>query len=112
MTAILRDMAVFARFLSFLTRWPGSMKPVKPNRWRRRRVFCSKHLQPPQISEAIAMTRLLIWCALGAVLVSGIGFSAWLLSLPPGPIMAEPPAIREDEIKTTLDALRPSRRAR
>src|SRR5689334_21578040 len=58
------------------------------------------------------MMRLLVWGTLGIVLLSGIGFGVWLLSLPPAPAMAAPPAIDRDEVRKTLDALKPARRAR
>ena len=58
------------------------------------------------------MTRLLIWGVLGVVLASGIGFGAWLLSLPPAPAVAAPPAIGREEVSAMLEALKPLRRER
>lgn len=58
------------------------------------------------------MVRFLVWGVLGVVLVSGVGFGAWLLSLPPAPVVAAPLPIGREEITATLEALKPWRRAR
>ena len=54
----------------------------------------------------------LLWSALGAfTLLFAIG-SGWLLSLPPTPSVAAPPAIAQDERDATVAALKPPKRQR
>jgi transcriptional regulator GlxA family with amidase domain len=56
--------------------------------------------------------RRLLWSIPGAVaLLIAVG-GVWLLSLPPAPSSAAPPAIAQDERDATLAALKPSKRQR
>jgi putative intracellular protease/amidase len=70
------------------------------------------HPDSRKLRKAAMMTRFLVWGVLGVVLVSGVGFGAWLWSLPPAPVVAAPPAIGREEVAATLEALKPWRRAR
>ena len=57
-------------------------------------------------------SRRVLWSALGAVaLLIAIG-GGWLLSLPPAPSVAAPPAIAQDERDATIAALKPPKRQR
>lgn len=62
--------------------------------------------------EAAAMKRLLFRGALGIVLLAGIGFGVWILSLPAAPAAAAPAAIGQAEVATTVAVLKPTKRAR
>jgi putative intracellular protease/amidase len=57
-------------------------------------------------------SRRVLWSAFGAaVLVAVIG-GAWIVSLPPAPSVAAPPAIAQDERDATIAALKPPKRQR
>src|SRR5438105_668753 len=57
-------------------------------------------------------SRRLLWSALGAfMLLLAIG-GGWLLSLPPAPSVAAPPAIAQDERDAMIAALKPPKRQR
>jgi putative intracellular protease/amidase len=57
-------------------------------------------------------SRRLLWSALGAfTLLLAIG-GGWLLSLPPAPSVAAPPAIAQDERDAMIAALKPPKRQR
>jgi putative intracellular protease/amidase len=58
------------------------------------------------------MKRLLLLGLLGIFLISGLGFGAWILSLPETRAAAPPAAIGEDEVAATLAALKPTKPGR
>jgi len=58
------------------------------------------------------MKRFVLLGVLGFVLVAGVGFGVWLLSLPPAPAISPPPPTASEETKATLAALRPPKRTR
>lgn len=64
------------------------------------------------VLEAATMKRLLFRGALGIVLLAGIGFGVWILSLPAAPVAAAPAAIGQAEVAATVAALKPTKRAR
>jgi putative intracellular protease/amidase len=58
------------------------------------------------------MKRLLFRGVLGIILLAGIGFGVWILSLPAAPAVAAPAAIGQAEVTATVAALKPTKRAR
>jgi putative intracellular protease/amidase len=56
--------------------------------------------------------RVVLRIGLSAVALGAIGFGAWILSLPPTPAIAAAPPIPDEEIATTLVALKPPKRLR
>lgn len=56
--------------------------------------------------------RRLLWSIPGAVALLIAAGGVWLLSLPPAPSIAAPPAIAQDERDATLAALKPPKRQR
>lgn len=58
------------------------------------------------------MKRLVLWGASGVVLIAAIGFGAFVSSLPATLAEYAPAAIGAEEVRATLEALRPTRRAR
>jgi putative intracellular protease/amidase len=57
-------------------------------------------------------TKLMLWSGAGALGLVGAAGAAWLLSLPPAPAPAAPPAIGKDEAEAMLAGLKPPKRAR
>jgi transcriptional regulator GlxA family with amidase domain len=49
---------------------------------------------------------------LGVIALGLIGFGAWILSLPPAPIVEAPPPVPQEEFDATIAALKPPKRQR
>ena len=56
--------------------------------------------------------RVIVWSGLGAVTLGAVAGGAWILSLPPAPILRAAPPIAKQEYNTTLTALKPPKRQR
>jgi putative intracellular protease/amidase len=56
--------------------------------------------------------RHILWSALGAIVLFAVIGGAWILSLPPAPSVAAPPAIAQDERDAMIAALKPPKRQR
>ncbi|TJW70104.1 MAG: transcriptional regulator, partial [Mesorhizobium sp.] len=56
--------------------------------------------------------RVVLWSALGVILILAATGAAWLLSLPSASLAAMQPAIDAKEAEATLAALKPQRRER
>lgn len=56
--------------------------------------------------------RIVLWSALGVLLIFAAGGAAWLLSLPSASLAAVQPAIDSGEARATLAALKPPKRQR
>src|SRR5215216_124649 len=57
-------------------------------------------------------SRRVLWSAIGIIALAAVIGGAWILSLPPAPSVAAPPAIAQDERDATIAALKPPKRQR
>jgi len=58
------------------------------------------------------MRRLLLWGAVGTLVLAGAGFGGWIAMLPPAPAPMTPAPVGAAEQAATLAALKPPKRAR
>jgi putative intracellular protease/amidase len=57
-------------------------------------------------------SRRVLWSAIGIIALAAVIGGAWILSLPPAPSVAAPPAIAQDERDAMVAALKPPKRQR
>jgi putative intracellular protease/amidase len=57
-------------------------------------------------------SRRVLWSAIGIIALAAVIGGTWILSLPPAPSVAAPPAIAQDERDATIAALKPPKRQR